>query len=336
MTRILVYEFLSGGGMADAPPEVQAELMPLGTSMRNAMLADLLALPQVRVSVADCAAAPLKGSQHPAGRAQVHRAQSGEAPFDFIARLAAQHDLAWIVAPESDGLLARCQALVGDARWLGCNAAAIQVASSKPQTLATLQAAAVRTPLDFVQHPATRRWVVKPADGAGAVATHTYTALPAAQAAAAQRSAQGEAVTLEPWVDGPALSISLLCPGAGQPPELLSVNTQDVRLDAQGRVSFEGVHTGGVDEADPRTPALRQLATQVARALPGLQGFAGVDLVWHDTAGPVAIEVNPRVSCAYVGLSARLGRNLAGELLALHAATHAPTARQPEPQHAPA
>jgi predicted ATP-grasp superfamily ATP-dependent carboligase len=331
MTRILVYEFLSGGGMADAPPEVQAELMPLGTAMRNAMLADLLALPQVQVSVADCAAAPL-----PTGRAQVQRARPGEAPFDFIAHLAAQHDLAWIVAPESDGLLARCQALVGDARWLGCNAAAIHVASSKPLTLATLQAAGVRTPLDFAQHPATRRWVVKPADGAGAVATHTYTSWAAAQAAAAQRSAQGEAVTLEPWVNGPALSISLLCPGAGQAPELLSVNTQDVRLDTLGQVSFEGVHTGGVDAADPRTPALRQLATQVASALPGLQGFAGVDLVWHAAAGPVAIEVNPRVSCAYVGLSARLGRNLAAELLALHAATHAPAQHRPESHHAPA
>jgi len=34
----------------------------------------------------------------------------------------------------------------------------------------------------------------------------------------------------------------------------------------------------------------------------------------------VVIEVNPRVTCAYVGLSASLGRNLAAELLADHAA----------------
>jgi tyramine---L-glutamate ligase len=33
------------------------------------------------------------------------------------------------------------------------------------------------------------------------------------------------------------------------------------------------------------------------------------------TRGPVVIEVNPRVTCAYIGLSAALGRNLAAELL---------------------
>ena len=30
------------------------------------------------------------------------------------------------------------------------------------------------------------------------------------------------------------------------------------------------------------------------------------------------VEVNPRVTCAYVGLSAILGRNLAADILAAH------------------
>ena len=47
-----------------------------------------------------------------------------------------------------------------------------------------------------------------------------------------------------------------------------------------------------------------------------LGGFVGIDLVWHDRRGPVAIEINPRVTCAYVGLSRSLGRNLAGEVIA--------------------
>jgi len=63
---------------------------------------------------------------------------------------------------------------------------------------------------------------------------------------------------------------------------------------------------------------LSALGRRVARALPGLRGFVGVDLVWHAERGPVAIEVNPRVTCAYAGLSASLGRNLAAELLSAH------------------
>jgi len=75
---------------------------------------------------------------------------------------------------------------------------------------------------------------------------------------------------------------------------------------------------GGVPADEARAPALRRLAQQVAQALPGLKGFVGIDLVWHATQGPVVIELNPRVSCAYVGLSERLGRNLAAEVLAGH------------------
>ncbi len=68
--------------------------------------------------------------------------------------------------------------------------------------------------------------------------------------------------------------------------------------------------------AIPRRASLAGLAQRVAHAIPGLRGFAGIDLVWHPERGPVVIEVNPRVTCAYVGLSAALGRNLAAELLA--------------------
>jgi len=55
----------------------------------------------------------------------------------------------------------------------------------------------------------------------------------------------------------------------------------------------------------------------VAATLPGLRGFVGIDLVWHAQRGPVLIEINPRLTCSYVGLSQRLGRCLAGEVLAL-------------------
>jgi predicted ATP-grasp superfamily ATP-dependent carboligase len=38
----------------------------------------------------------------------------------------------------------------------------------------------------------------------------------------------------------------------------------------------------------------------------------------------VVIEVNPRVTCAYVGLSQRLGRNVAAEVLRSHVSMHRP------------
>ena len=122
---------------------------------------------------------------------------------------------------------------------------------------------------------------------------------------------------LEPWVEGEALSLSLLCADGGA--EMLAVNRQRIVVDGDGMVSFDGVDVAAVPPADPRTATLRQVGMRVALALPGLRGFVGIDLVWHARRGPVVIEVNPRVTCAYVGLSAALGRPLAAEILALFA-----------------
>jgi predicted ATP-grasp superfamily ATP-dependent carboligase len=52
--------------------------------------------------------------------------------------------------------------------------------------------------------------------------------------------------------------------------------------------------------------------------VPGLRGYVGIDLVWHPQRGPVLIEINPRVTMAYVGLSAALDRNLAAAVITAH------------------
>jgi predicted ATP-grasp superfamily ATP-dependent carboligase len=148
-----------------------------------------------------------------------------------------------------------------------------------------------------------------------------------AAAHAAQCGAPHGELTLEPWVDGPALSLSLLCGPAGT--ELLSINRQHIRIGAGGRLAYEGVSHGAMAVDSPRGVALAALAARIGQAVPGLRGFVGVDLVWHETLGPVVIEINPRLTCAYVGLSARLGRNLAAEMLGRPRLN-----RQPDTRHA--
>ena len=102
-----------------------------------------------------------------------------------------------------------------------------------------------------------------------------------------------------------------------------------------GSCSYLGVDILAIDPArDPRGVRLHLLALEVVRALPGLNGFVGIDLVWHAERGPVVIEVNPRVTSAYVGLSAALGRNLAGELLRSHGLLAEQAARPARPEPA--
>ncbi len=305
MKRIFVFEYLTGGGL-DGPAAAHGSLLSQGLAMRDAMVADLLRSGSVAVSAAVSAAAPAL----PPG-AQPVRAAPGENLLAFVARQAAQHDAVWLVAPETDGLLGAFQRQVPAGRWLGCSAAAIALASSKSATLRHLSVRGASTPLDF--SPAATRWVVKPDDGAGCVGTRLYRSLDAAHGA--RQAMPG--LVLEPWVEGQAMSLSLLCHGGTA--ELLSINRQRIEIAADGQVGYRGVAIDALPRSGHLGDVMATLARQVVRAVRGLHGFVGIDLVWHDTSGPVLVELNPRPTCAYVGLSAALGRNLAAELLALPA-----------------
>jgi predicted ATP-grasp superfamily ATP-dependent carboligase len=323
MRRIFVYEFLSAGGSGG---DIAAALRPVGAAMRDAIVGDLLQLPDVAVTVAVDGDAPtIAAAASPALR--IVQPRRGEPAREFVRRQAAVHELAWVVAPESGGVLAEMQAAVGPACWIGCSAAAIATASSKRATLRALAAAGIATPLDAADDGG--RWVVKPDDGAGTVDTRRHPSRAAAQADNATRRRAGLPATLEPWVEGEALSVVMLVDTTGA--ETLVFNRQRIALDAEGWLRDDGVDLDALRrEGDPRLSRLAALAARVPAAIGGLFGVVGLDLVWHPRRGPVAIEINPRVTSAYVGLSARLGRNVAGEVLRRHAAC---TGRL-EPAHA--
>ena len=312
MKRVFVYEYLSGGGLMAGDDAAGDELLPLGLSMRDAVLGDLLRADDCAVCAATCPHVP-----QPPSPATSVMPRSGESPFDFVARQAASHDFAWVIAPETGGLLAGFNRVVGASRWLGCDGAAIRLTSGKRATLMRLAAHGVPTPLAFANAPEVARWVVKPDDGAGAVATRVHTRHEDARDDWTRRSCAGLAASLEPWVDGEPLSVSLLC-RAGKT-EMLSVNRQRIAIDRDGNLAFQGVELNVFPAGDPRASLISAMASQVARSIPGLRGFVGIDLVWHARCGPVVIEVNPRVTCAYVGLSSALKRNLAAEVMQTHA-----------------
>lgn len=308
MRRVFVYEYLSGGGSVD-DDSVADDLLQMGAAMRDAMVLDLLCIEHCAVSVATCARAPIRlagvGALSPG---------PAESPRRFVERQARRHDAVWLVAPETSGLLAGLSAAVEPSRSLGCEPGAIVLASSKQATVEHLAACGLATPLACADDPGVRRWVVKPDDGVGAVDARVHDELEAARRDQRARGSGSAAGWLEPWVDGEALSVSMLC-GGGRA-TLLSLNRQHISVGRDGALHFDGVDVNVMPAGDPRRPVLAALAGRVAAAIPGLRGFVGIDLVWHAQRGPVVIEVNPRVTSAYVGLSASLGRNIAAELLA--------------------
>ena len=110
------------------------------------------------------------------------------------------------------------------------------------------------------------------------------------------------------YVEGTAASVSLL---AGQGCVMpLTVNAQHISA------SFRLGYRGG------RTPLEHPLAERAATAavlacgaFPGLRGYVGVDLVLTDNEA-IVIEVNPRLTTAYLGVRAVLEQNVAALTLA--------------------
>ncbi len=313
--RVFLFEYLSACA-GDRSDGAAAELRAEGRAMRDSLRADLAAVPGVELGVATDRPDDVHTTEDTTHVKRIC-ALDGEAPIDFVARQARQHDLVWAVAPETGGLLAALNEAVAPHRWIGCDGPAIRLAASKQATLVRLQTHRIATPLDFVNDTTIRHWVVKPDDGAGSLRTQRHRDRGEALIDQQQRAQRGETASLDPWIDGDAMSLSLLVHDKGA--ELLAVNRQRLAIDAEGAVSLTEVVIAVADIDARQRAALKQTAGAVCAAMPGLAGWVGIDLVWHAVRGPVVIEVNPRVTSAYVGMSAALGRNLAAEILAAHA-----------------
>jgi hypothetical protein len=113
---------------------------------------------------------------------------------------------------------------------------------------------------------------------------------------------------MQRYVRGEAASVSLLADGHRAVP--LTVNAQ--RLTAGAALAYRG---GSTPFDHPLASAAAEAATRTCAAIPGLRGYVGVDLVLTD-AGPVVIEVNPRLTLAYLGIRAVLDENVAALALA--------------------
>jgi len=333
--RVFVYEFVSGGGCetGDAPPDID-QLIPLGLHMRDALAADLASLDGLEISCATRAHAGPRHRDHALPGVSYVAPRAGEAAAEFVARQSRLHDAVLLVAPETGDVLASLAEAVGEAHWAGCAPAVIRRVSDKralarglmrqgiPATVGWLAGEAI----DAATLNATAaRFVVKPNDGAGALDTRVHADLAAARADLAARTGRA---TLEAWVEGEPISLSLLCTDAGT--ELLAVNRQRIAIAADGALGFDSVEIDAIPLDSPAGRACAALAARIAAALPGLFGFVGIDAVLTPDSAPVVIEVNPRFTCAYAGMSRLLHRNLAADILRAHARRRSPLADRAE------
>lgn len=351
--RLLVYEFYSAGGTMVR--NRGGSLFSKGFSMLNAVLDDFSRLPDLEIfTVLDSRLqslfdrAPYASRVHLAVTAAnsnervepepgftLNRKQGAGA---FAAALE-QCEGAVIIAPEMGGLLAQLTARVeGEGKpVLGSAATAVTIAADKAWSLKLFQEAGLLTPKSKVfsrvadggvnPFPVNRfpgPVVVKPVDGAGSLGITLVRDQGQWEIALKRVAATTDhpSFLVQEYVAGEPVSVSCLVvppqnkegPGHGRQPGKgvvlpLTLNRQ---LIASDNLNFLGVTV-------PYPHQQAQIALDTARkaceVIPGLAGFVGVDLVLS-SRGPVIMEVNPRVTVAYIALREVVNVNLAQYIMA--------------------
>lgn len=296
--RHFIFEFITGGGLAGQPlpPSLRQE----GAQMAKALVNDLLAAGHGAITLS-------RDERWTWQRAGIHqRVMSGPTAPALRAGLA-DCDCGWLIAPETDQQLASLTRLFeAPGRFYpGCPTAAVGLAGSKSRTLAALAGAGAPVIqsawLGDGRPPSSNSgWVVKPDAGAGGDGCHFI-----ADQAGLAALRQDRDLIIQPWLQGEPVSLSLLVYRSDF--RILGCNRQYMR----DRFRLRAI---GVNECLPLLPDLAPIAARIVRALPGLRGYIGVDLL-HTAGGLIVLEVNPRFTTAYAGLSRSLGVNVAAAIL---------------------
>jgi len=219
-----------------------------------------------------------------------------------IERLAPACDLGLVIAP--DHLLSRFTMILEQhTHNLGCGFMTVALCANKVQTQKVLAQNGICVPGDAV--PGKR--VIKPVKGCGAIGVRLSDGEPGA----------GEFA--ERYIEGEHLSVSLVANRiigdacqyfTGNPPVVLAVNRQHIRIDEEGRFHYLG---GETPLHHPRHDEIVGTAVQALNVL-GCQGYCGIDIVLADR--PYVVDVNPRITTSLVGIVACMEEEIADLLIA--------------------
>ena len=326
--RVFVSEYVCGGAWPQK--QLETSLAREGRAMLAALTEDIARVPGYEVVTTwDARLGPC-----PLRDCEVRVVDSAFDEPSLFRELIRDSDAVWIIAPETNGeLLKRALQvrLVNDTepprssprRFLGASDRAIMLASDKLPLAAWLQERGIPTPETLPFNPADRqavRWpeptIIKRRDGAGSQdmffvqsgfdlwnARHEL-----------GRLNEPETFIQQPFIAGKALSVALLIAEDGTVLEVFPVAEQ--HLSDDGHFKYRGGRIPA-DISLESARAVQQLAARTCRAVPGLTGYVGCDLVLPDAAPlePILIEINPRLTSSYLGYRQLTDDNIPARLL---------------------
>ncbi|MGD6808294.1 MAG: ATP-grasp domain-containing protein [Candidatus Bathyarchaeia archaeon] len=222
-------------------------------------------------------------------------------------------DAAYVIAPETGGTLHALVEFIeqNGVPLLNSRSNAIQAVSDKANLYETLKANKLKMPktvrinvAKYVKEAIMSKFdfpvVFKPLDGVGCNGLSIVKDASQVESAIEKIDAElaSEAFMVQEYLEGEAVSVSLLCTGTKTLP--VSLNKQNVTLSTPDEPSC---YVGGILPFDHKMKNKAfNTAEKVVNCFTGLKGYVGVDLILTEK-GPVVVDVNPRLTTSFIGLS---------------------------------
>lgn len=306
--KILVFEYISGGGCNR--DELPDSLAREGLLMLKSLLEGLRKIPDVDVTVM-LDARLIQELDWSADQIALIEAQDD--CFIRFERLVRQHDAVWPIAPEFDSILfTLCRTVEQLGKTLLVPGSdAVGLAGDKYRTFQCLSREQIPTvPTRVLDNSFvfSEECVIKPVDGVGG--NDTYQICDAGDfRRISERLRSTGKYLVQPHLYGEKTSLSCLFKDGRA--WLLSVNLQAFDI-VNGQYRLAAIQVNCRTDLSP----YRNLAASIAKAIPGLWGYAGIDLI-ETPECVMVLEINPRLTSSFVGLNAALGINAAALVLQL-------------------
>ncbi len=307
--KILVFEYITGGGLAQE--ELPKSLVREGDLMLKALIDELSILPSVKLTLLldqRCNALDLPQT------IEIIWVTAQQLVYDLLPALIEDSDLVWPIAPEMDSHLLNISKLVENKskRLLNSSSESIVICSDKLVTAQVLKknsiAAIDAYQLDEFSQKLAGQWVIKPKNGVGCLdcffVSNSYEFNEIIKQIKDQSS-----YLIQPYIKGETLSLSCLFKDGVA--WLLCCNKQLVSI-KQGKFELNACQ---VNITTKNRVAYQYLINQVAKAIPGLWGYVGIDIIQPENGQALIVEINPRLTTSYAGIGQALGVNLAEAII---------------------
>lgn len=231
---------------------------------------------------------------------EVVHPQSGD--FDReIRRLAPECDVGLVIAPD-DLLPSFTGTLENLTHNIGCGMMSAAICADKRQCGRILDSHGIAVPKEV----SSGKKVIKPVRGCGSSGVRLSDLQP------------GEGEIGQEYIEGEHLSVSLVGSRvvgnacmfySGDEPLVLSINKQNIEIDADGRFRYQGGITPVLHE---RREEIVKTAVSALKVL-GCQGYTGVDVIVGDRVW--VVDVNPRITTSITGIAACMQEEIADLLV---------------------